>query len=111
MRQVAREHVAHDLHVFVAVGAKAGAGRDAIFIDDAQVAKAHVGRVVVAREREAVKALEPAMVGPAAILRFANAQHVGAPCVNFGVGFNYGLAAAPKRKLETVMPPITLSSW
>jgi hypothetical protein len=63
VRQRAVEHVADDLHVAVAVGAEAGAGGDAVFVDDAQVAHAHVGRVVVVGEREAVETLEPAVVG------------------------------------------------
>ena len=50
VRQVARQHIADDFHVLVAMRAKAGFGRDAVFVDDAQIAPAHVGRVVVARE-------------------------------------------------------------
>jgi len=67
VRQLARDHVAHDLHVTVAVRAEAGAGRDAVFVDDAQVAEAHLLRVVVVGERETVKALQPAVVGIAAV--------------------------------------------
>ncbi|EFK96889.1 hypothetical protein LDC_1093, partial [sediment metagenome] len=36
------EHVADDLHFAVAMGAEAGAGCDAVFVDDAQVAHTHV---------------------------------------------------------------------
>jgi hypothetical protein len=39
VRQRAVEHVADDLHVAVAVGAEAGAGGDAVLVDDAQVAQ------------------------------------------------------------------------
>ena len=42
VRQFARHDIADDLHVFVAVCAKACTGRNAVFIDDAQVAKTHV---------------------------------------------------------------------
>jgi len=50
------------------MGAKAGAGRNAVFVDDAQVAKAHVAGVVVAGKREAVEGLQPAMIGIAPVL-------------------------------------------
>ena len=50
VRQIAREHVADDFHVTVAVGAKASAGGDAILIDHKQVAKAHMLGVVVERK-------------------------------------------------------------
>ena len=79
VRQRAFEHVADDLHVAVAVGAEAGAGGDAVLVDDAQVAEAHVARVVVVGEREAVVALEPAVVGVAAVGGFAQGDHAGAP--------------------------------
>jgi len=45
--QVARQHVTDDLHVTMAVGAKAGARGDAVFVDDAQIAPAHMGRVEI----------------------------------------------------------------
>jgi hypothetical protein len=59
----------------VTVGAKASAWRDPVFVDDAQVAKAHVGRVNVIGKRKAVKRLEPAMVGVAPLGGFAQGQH------------------------------------
>ena len=45
--QFAGEHVGDDLHVAVAVRAETGARRDAVLVDDAQVADAHVARVVI----------------------------------------------------------------
>ena len=66
-RMSAGQHVADDFHVAVAVGAEAGARRDAVFIDHAQVAEAHVARIVIVGKREAVKALEPAVVGIAPV--------------------------------------------
>ena len=51
------EHVADDLHVAMAVRAEAAARGDAVLVDDAQVAEAHVARVVVVGEREAVPLL------------------------------------------------------
>src|SRR6185436_5249268 len=85
--ELAFEHVAHDLHVPVAVGAEAGAGGDGVVVDDAQVAHAHVGRVVVVGEREGVEALEPAVVGNTAVFGFAQGDHdVGPPVDAFTVG-------------------------
>ena len=75
VRQLTRQHVADDLHVAVAVGAEAGAGSDAVFVDDAQIAQAHELRVVVTGKGETVEGLEPAVVGVAAVLRFAKGQH------------------------------------
>jgi len=77
--QIAREHVADDLHVTVAVRAKTGTRGDAVFVDHAQVAPTHVLRVKVLGERKAVKALEPAMVGQAPVFGFAEGQHDGTP--------------------------------
>ena len=75
VRQRAFEHVADDLHVAVAMRAEAGASGDAVFVDDPQVAHAHVLGVVVVGKGKAVKALEPAVVGVAAILGLAKCQH------------------------------------
>jgi hypothetical protein len=55
--------------------AKASAGRNAVFVDDAQIAPPHVGRVDIVGKRKAVKRLEPAMVGMAAFGGFAQSQH------------------------------------
>jgi hypothetical protein len=77
VRQFATEHITDDLHVAVAVGAETGARRNAVFVDDAQIAPAHVGRVVVTGEGEAVEGLQPTVVSPTAISRFAQGQHHG----------------------------------
>jgi len=63
--QLAREHITDDFHVAVTVGAKAGARGDAVLVDHAQIAPAHVLWVEVLGKREAVVALEPAVVGQA----------------------------------------------
>jgi hypothetical protein len=73
--QRAVEHIADDLHVAVAVGAEATARGDAVLVDHAQVAHAHVRRVVVAGEGEAVKAAQPAVIGVAALCRPAEGEH------------------------------------
>ena len=75
MGQCARQHHADDFHVPVGMGGKASARRNAVFVDDAQVAIAHEARVVVARKRKAVKRPQPAVVGIASILGFAQCQH------------------------------------
>jgi len=50
VRQFAREHIADDFHVAVAVRAKARSGGDAVFVDDTQIAPAHeVGVVIVGK--------------------------------------------------------------
>jgi hypothetical protein len=74
------EHVADDLHVAMAVRAEAGAGCDGVVVEHAQVAEAHVRGVVVVGEREAVVAVQPAMVGVAAVLCLSKREHVGFPC-------------------------------
>jgi hypothetical protein len=71
----ALEDVGEDLHVAVAVRAEARSRLDPVVVDHAQAAKAHVARVVVLAERERVPAVEPAPVGPAAVLRASNRDH------------------------------------
>ena len=53
--QIARQHIADDFHVLVAMGAKTSTRGNAVFVDDAQIAPAHVGMVVVASKRKTVK--------------------------------------------------------
>jgi hypothetical protein len=52
------------------------ARRHHVVVDHAQRAKAHVSRVEVLGKREAVKGLQPAMVGKAAFVGSAQGQHV-----------------------------------
>ena len=68
VRQVARQHIADDFHVLVAMGAKTGARRDAVFVDHPQVSPTHELRVLVAGKRKAVKRLQPTVVGVAPVL-------------------------------------------
>jgi hypothetical protein len=67
MAQLAVDDVGEDLHVAVRVHAKAATGADAVFVDDPEVAKAHVARVVVIGEGKGVMGVEPAVVGMAAL--------------------------------------------
>src|SRR5271156_2534537 len=69
------ENVGHDLHVAMAVRGKAGSRAHAIFIDDAQRAKAHLVRVVVVAERERMAAVEPVELRAAAVGGFAQCDH------------------------------------
>ena len=47
------------------MGAEAGAGGDAVLVDDAQAAEAHVVGIVIVGETEAMPGIEPAVVGVA----------------------------------------------
>jgi hypothetical protein len=81
VREAALEHVADDLHVAMAVGAESLPGLDAILVDHAQRAEAHVIGIVVAGEGEAVEGVEPAMLRMAALLAAADLDHVVVLCV------------------------------
>jgi hypothetical protein len=69
------EDVREDLHVGVAVRAEALPRLDAVFVDDAQRAEAHVLRVVEVGERERVEALEPAVGGVSAVVCASEGEH------------------------------------
>ena len=75
MRERAFENVGDDLHIVMRVAGKAGAGRHAVVVDDAQGAETHVLWVAVLSEREAVPAIEPAGSRDAALLCPANGNH------------------------------------
>ena len=61
------EDVGEDLHVAVGMLAEARRGRDAVLVDDAQGAEAHVRGIVVLVKREAEVGVEPTVVGMAAL--------------------------------------------
>ncbi|MCY1365470.1 hypothetical protein D9M69_523160 [compost metagenome] len=77
VRDRAVQHVRDDLHVAVSVRPEAAAGGDAVVVDHAQRAEAHVSRVVVVGEGKGVKRIEPAMVGVASFGSAANCKHCG----------------------------------
>src|SRR5690606_539312 len=79
VRQRAREHVAEDLHVRVAVRREAGAGGDAVLVDHAQRAEAHPARVVVVAEGERMAAVEPTGPDVAAVAGVALDDHAATP--------------------------------
>src|SRR5262249_11862552 len=60
VRQGAFEHVGDDLHVPVRVGWESGTRSHAIFIDDSEMTKAHILRIMIVPEREGMAAIEPA---------------------------------------------------
>src|SRR6185295_15245453 len=64
----ALEDIGDDLHVAVSVGVEPAARPHPVLVDHAQRAEAHMLRVVVVAEGEAVPAVEPAEVGDAALL-------------------------------------------
>ena len=73
--QGAGQDVGDDLHIPVAVRAEAHARRHAVLVDDAQDAPAHLGRVVILGEGEAVLRPQPAVVGVAALLGRSDDNH------------------------------------
>ena len=68
VRQIARQHIADDFHVLVAMGAKTGTWGDAVFVDHPQIAPTHELRVLIARKRKTVEGLQPTVVGIASVL-------------------------------------------
>src|SRR5262249_48446071 len=54
------EHVGDDLHVPVRVCWESGTRSHAIFIDDSEMTKAHILRIMIVPEREGMAAIEPA---------------------------------------------------
>jgi len=69
------QNVGDDLHIAMGVRWKPATSRDHIFIDHAQGAEAHIGRIEIVSERECVSAVEPVDAGVAAIFGFAQGQH------------------------------------
>jgi hypothetical protein len=65
----------------VAVRAEALARLDAVLVDDAKGAEAHVLRVVVVREGKGVEGAKPAMLRKAPFLAAANLHHDRCPSV------------------------------
>src|SRR5262245_4459792 len=65
MRDRARADIGDDLHVGMRVRGKAGMGGDLVVVPDAQSPVPQSLGVVIARKREMVLGLEPAVVGTA----------------------------------------------
>src|SRR5262245_52881533 len=73
--QRAVEHVGDDLHVAVRMRTKPSARRDAVIVDHAQRAEAHVRRVVVLAEGKRVSTVQPWQPGPTPGTSAANVDH------------------------------------
>src|SRR5881396_1100431 len=69
------EHVRDDLHVVVRMRGEAARGLHAILVDDEEIAEARVARVVVAREREGVASVEPAVIEVSALVTRSFGDH------------------------------------
>jgi hypothetical protein len=63
----------------VRMGGKSGVGRDPIFVDDAQRAKAHPLGIPKIAEAESVMAFQPAVIGSTAFFTGTNLNHGVAP--------------------------------
>ena len=81
MLQAAREYVGQDLHVPVAMGAKALSGGHPVLVDHAQRSKAHMFGIVIARKGEGMVRIQPAMIGMATFISAAESQHRVLGCV------------------------------
>ena len=68
-------HITNNFHIAMGMRGKSATPGDDVVIDDAQAAKSHVGGVVVIGERKGESALEPAVVGVAAVRGFAEGDH------------------------------------
>ena len=66
MRQGARVHPGENFHVVVRMHTEALTTAEAVLIDDAQRAKAHVARVMVVVETKAVLGVQPGILKSAA---------------------------------------------
>src|SRR5262249_19617362 len=79
MGQRSLQHYRQDLHVAVRVRPEAAAWRDPVFVDHPQRPEAHVRRVLVVPEREAVPAVQPPRLRPPPLLRLPNTDHRPSP--------------------------------
>src|SRR3954462_15105152 len=73
----ARADIGDDLHVAVRVGREARFGGDAVVVPDPDRAPAHPRRIVIIGEGEMVAGVQPAMVGVAERVEFADVDHDG----------------------------------
>ncbi len=59
MRERTFQHIGDDFHIPVRMSGKAALGRDVIFVDHAQAAETHMGRIVIIGEGKAEMTIEP----------------------------------------------------
>ena len=75
VREGAAEDVGENFHVLMAVRAESLSRADAVFVDDAQGAEAHVPGIVIGREGKGMGGVQPAVIGVAALVAVANRDH------------------------------------
>src|SRR5215471_1643722 len=77
------ENIGDDFHVVVGVAWEPAARNDAILVDHPQTPEAHMGRVLIMREREGVAAVQPSSPGLAACHSIAKGNHKSLPTSYF----------------------------
>src|SRR5581483_5906158 len=87
VRDRAVEHVGDDFHVAVRMRRESLAGLDAVVVDDAERAEAHVARVAILAERKREPAVEPIEARAPALAGAADSDHR----VSFSCGFRRAL--------------------
>src|ERR1035441_2148370 len=107
--QGAGEDVGENLHVLVPVRAESLAWADAVLVDDAEGSETHVFGVVIAGEGKSVRSVEPAVVGMAALVAFANGDHGVVPyisCSRYLMSRDrFGFKEAPRGAFGTMKAP------
>src|SRR3954454_18548713 len=93
MRQGSFQYVGNNFHVTMRVSRKASAGDNPIFVDDSEVAKAHVMRIVIVAEREGVTAVEPIKFGKASLGGSSDGDHFSSD--QFPVKASIGYCVSP----------------
>ena len=76
MRDRAGADIGHDLHVAVGMRREAALRRDLVVVPHSDLAPAHARRVMIIGEGEMVAGVEPAVVGVAQCVEFADVDHV-----------------------------------
>src|SRR4026208_453216 len=89
MRELTLNHVRDDLHVAMPMGGKSLPWGDDVFVDDNQIAKSAVARIVIPIEGEGVTAIEPRGLADTALVGPSDRHHQLAPFVDCGVGSVY----------------------
>jgi hypothetical protein len=89
------QDVAKDFHVRVRMRGKACASSDDVLIDHTQAAEAHVRRIIVIGEGEGVVAIQPAVIGMAALVGFAKGE--------FHSGMSFRGRTARERQKESCL--------
>ena len=74
--EFAFDDVRHDFHIPVGVGRKTAALGKAVVVDDSQLAKTHMFRIVVIGEREAWPGLQPTVIGKTLFICASNLNHL-----------------------------------